>query len=304
MKEIKSPLIYPGSKGTVVDELLPLFPDNFVEYREPFIGSASIFLAARQKYGDSKKYWINDLNYELYNFFFMCQSDVNAVIKQILKWKNEYVNRHNGGKELFYELKRKLNVFNSVELAAAYYILNRSAFSGGSLVSGFSKDHFDNTFTEDRIRDLTQLTNLLHGVRITNLDYEQLVKYPAVKVDNKQSCDEKNIDENVFVMLDPPYAAATDSGLYGKGGNKGRNLHKSFDHLRFANVMKECKYNWLVTYDDSPLIRKLFSFASQKSWTFTHRMRKDKVGKELLISNFGLKDVVDTKQIDIESAWG
>lgn len=304
MKEIKSPLIYPGSKGTVVDELLPLFPGNFVEYREPFMGSCSVFLAAKQKYGDSKKYWINDLNYELYNFFFMCQQDVSSVIEQILKWKNEYIKKHNGGKELFYELKRKLNTFNSVELSAAYYILNRSAFSGGSLVSGFSKDHFENTFTEDRIGDLDQLKSLLDGVKITNLDYEQLVKSPTRNVDNKKSCDKKNIEEQVFVFLDPPYAAATDSGLYGKGGGKWRNLHKTFDHERFANVMKECKYNWLVTYDDSPYVRRLFPFANQKSWSFTHRMRKDKVGKELLISNFGLKDIVDTKQIDIESAWG
>ena len=303
MKEIKSPLIYPGSKGSVIHELLPLFPDSFIEYREPFMGSCSIFLAARQKYGDNKKYWINDLNYELYNFFLMCQKEVGSVIKQIIKWRNEYVDKHNGGKELFYELKRKLNVFNSIELAAAYYILNRSAFSGGSLVSGFSKDHFENTFTEDRIKDLYQLKSLLQGVRITNLDYEQLVISPVINNDNEKNKNEKNCNEEIFVMLDPPYAAATDSGLYGKGGGKWRNLHRTFDHERFANLMKECKYNWLVTYDDSPGIRRLFSFANQRSWSFTHKMRKDRVGKELLVSNFALKDEVKTIQKDIVSSW-
>lgn len=294
MKELKSPLIYPGSKGSVVHELLPLFPDNFIEYREPFMGSCSIFLAAKQKYGDNKKYWINDLNYELYNFFLICQRDVGSVIKQILEWRNEYINKYNGGKELFYNLKRNLNSFNDVELAAAYYILNRSAFSGGSLVSGFSKDHFENTFAEDRIKNLYQLKSLLKGVRITNLDYQKLLDEPPIV---------GNSNEEVFVILDPPYASATDSGLYGKGGNKWRNLHKTYDHNRFANLMKVCKYNWLVTYDDSPFIRRLFSFANQKSWSFVHRMRKDKIGRELLISNFNLKEEVKTVQKDIESAW-
>lgn len=727
MKEFKSPLIYPGSKGSVIHELLPLFPDNFLEYREPFMGSCSIFLAVKQKYGDNKKYWINDLNYELYNFFLMCQKDAGSVVEQILKWRNEYIDKHNGGKVLFYELKRNLNIFSDIELAAAYYILNRSAFSGGSLVSGFSKDHFEHTFTEERIKNLHQLKSLLKDVRITNLDYELLVKSPVINNDNEdvflmccipgtkirmknekllniedvkigdmtflgddvtnsiyrqyngniyefevmgiyynlcvteehplaiirqnnvyshlkyfpdgnlreskfkhqdildklniQFIRSKDINVGDFLLIpcypesiinvktvnigevdvpcnyelgwvcgfwlaeaninryygkdiiakpsrikeiengkqstleffdesfeisednivtemenialvkeksrfdscysitfvcgendllygfltrldewfgkyfgikghlyhypdshsyqinyynediskfmyhkfgeyaknkyidndflnyplefqkgllqgwldgdggnyvdkrnrtkitgttmskqlalgmysialrlglkpmmkfrgdiiwdvyfssddaiilssnssdkysipnkkygdrskrriikkgnmrfilspitdininryngpvynlttkkhiyvanyvlnhncDPPYAAATDSGLYGKGGNKWRNLHKSFDHYRFANVMKECKYNWLVTYDDSPFIRGLFSFANQKSWSFTHRMRKDRIGKELLISNFSLKDEVKTIQADIESAWG
>lgn len=291
MKDVKSPLIYPGSKGGVIHEILPLFPADFKEYREPFMGSCSIFLAAKQKYRDNKKYWINDLNYELYNFFFVCQQEVNLVIEQILKWKNEYDKRYNGGKELFYELKRNLSRYDNVELAAAYYILNRSAFSGGSLVSGFSKEHYEKTFTDERIRSLAGLRDLLKGVKITNLDYQKVVETG-------------NVDEkDVFIFLDPPYISATDSGLYGKGGNKWRNLHKTFDHYRFANVMKECKYNWLITYDDSPLIRGLFSFANQRSWSFTHRMRKDRIGKELLISNFSLKDEVKTVQSDIESAW-
>jgi hypothetical protein len=52
--------------------------------------------------------------------------------------------------------------------------------------------------------------------------------------------------------------------------------------------MKKCKYNWLVTYDDSHRVRKLFDWANIKPFEFTYTSRKIKVGKELFISNMDL----------------
>lgn len=297
MSIVKSPLIYPGSKGGVMDELLPLITEmNFKEYREPFLGSASIFLAVRQKYGldSEKKYWINDLNFELYHFWKTVQKDVDTVIKKTLEFKNDK-RFHGRGKELFYHLKRNLGSYNDIELASAYFILNRCAFSGGSLVSGFSEDHFSN-LTDERIRGLKNLEKILgsNSVRITNIDYQRLIDELPM---------EGNSHEDVIIMADPPYAAATDSGLYGRGGSRQYNLHKTFDHYRFAKTIKECKFRYIITYDDSPFIRNLFKFANQKQWTFTHKMRKDKIGRELLISNFTLKDVIKTEQLTIDDLW-
>lgn len=286
----KSPLIYPGSKGGVIDDLLPLITGKtFKEYREPFLGSASVYLAVRHRCGggdSGRRYWINDLNFELYNFWKMIQFDINSVILKILEFKDD--DRFRSGKELFYHLKRNLYSYKNVELAAAYFILNRSAFSGGSLVSGFSQDHFD-YLNNERINGLKDIKSLLsrRDVMITNLDYQKLVEAPPMS---------GNSNDDVMLFLDPPYMSATDSGLYGRSGGKWKNLHKTFDHYRFAKVMKECKFGWLVTYDDSPFIRNLFEFANQKRWTFTHKMRDDKVGKELLISNFKLTDTVHTAQ--------
>ncbi len=67
---ITTPLRYPGGKARAVKILVPLIPE-FREYREPFVGGASVFLALRQMYPDkkSKTYWINDLNTDLYHFW-------------------------------------------------------------------------------------------------------------------------------------------------------------------------------------------------------------------------------------------
>lgn len=113
--------------------------------------------------------------------------------------------------------------------------------------------------------------------KITNLDYQEII-------------DESG--EDVFIFLDPLYYSATKSALYGKNGN----LHKCFDHKRFAEVMKKTSHKWLITYDDSRYIRNLFSFANIFEWIKTYGMHNvngvtDKNGKELFISNY-LTDIL------------
>ena len=62
MKEIKSPLRYPGGKTRAAEMLINLAPD-FEEYREPFIGGGSVFIKMKQKFPNAK-YWVNDLFYD------------------------------------------------------------------------------------------------------------------------------------------------------------------------------------------------------------------------------------------------
>jgi DNA adenine methylase len=68
-------------------------------------------------------------------------------------------------------------------------------------------------------------------------------------------------------------------------------LHTEFNHKEFACAVKECKHSWLITYDDSPEIRKNFSFANIYEWELQYGMNNYKQGKaekgnELFISNY------------------
>lgn len=135
IKMIKSPLRYPGGKNKIADQIASMAP-KFSEYREAFVGGGSVYFANRQLHGDNKRYWINDLNYELYNFWKVCQQDTDFIINK----STEYKNKLNGnGKELHGYLKRNLGIFNNKELAAAYFSLNRIVFAGGTLVSGVAQ---------------------------------------------------------------------------------------------------------------------------------------------------------------------
>lgn len=263
---IKSPLRYPGGKSRAVDLISTLVPE-FDEFREPFLGGGSIFIYLKQKFPD-RKFWINDLHYSLFKFWEMTQKDVNSVIKKINEWRVKFKE----GKELHKFLTKNITEFNDLETATAFFIFNRITFSGTSESGGYSEQSYHGRFTESSIERLKKFAEVINGARITNTDYESLITASG---------------QNVFIFLDPPYYSARKSALYGKNGN----LHKGFDHIHFAEVMKNCNHKWLITYDDSEYIRKLFSFANIIPWNLMYGMRNvtetsDQVGKELFISNY------------------
>ena len=275
---IKSPLRYPGGKSRSVDLISTIIPE-FDEFREPFLGGGSIFIYTKQRF-PNKKFWVNDLYFELFKFWEMTQKDVDSLIDKIYEWRNQFPI----GKELHKFLNDNLAGFNDLERGAAFFIYNRITFSGTSLSGGFSEGAFTGRFTESSIQRLNQFAKVINGSTITNLDYEELVKREG---------------ENVFIFLDPPYYSATKSALYGKNGN----MHKSFDHKKFANNMKNCKHKWLITYDDSKYIRELFSFANIMPWELMYGMRNviegsDQKGKELFISNY-LERLPETQQLNL-----
>ena len=68
-KEITSPLRYPGGKSKAVKFINPIIPDDFSEFREPFVGGGSVFIDAKQNINPKAVYKINDLNFELYCFW-------------------------------------------------------------------------------------------------------------------------------------------------------------------------------------------------------------------------------------------
>jgi DNA adenine methylase len=263
---IKSPLRYPGGKSRAVELIASLVP-SFDEFREPFVGGGSVFIHLKQQY-PNKQFWINDLYPELYKFWAMTQQNTDGVISQVRTWKHKYQN----GKELHHFLSDNMDRFNDLEKASAFFIFNRITFSGTTESGGFSEQAFKGRFTESSIERLKMVSLLLNKTQVTNFDYKTVVDTEG---------------DNVFLFLDPPYYSATKSALYGKNGK----LHKAFDHERFAKVIKNCPHKWLITYDDSPFIRKLFSFANIIGWDLTYAMRNvtaqsNQTGRELFISNY------------------
>ena len=77
--------------------------------------------------------------------------------------------------------------------------------------------------------------------------------------------------------------------MYGKNGD----LHKNFDHVKFADDLKKCEHKWLITYNDCEYIRNLFSFADIIPFEATYGMKNvnkeninQKGNKEIIIKNF------------------
>jgi DNA adenine methylase len=269
---LKSPLRYPGGKSKAINQIVEYLPESFSEFREPFVGGGSVFIYLRQKFPDLK-IWINDLNSELFLFWNIAQSDLAQLIKEIRDIKLKYPD----GKLLFADLtKGDVNNLSDLKRAVRFFVLNRITFSGTVESGGFSQEAFHKRFTDSSIERLGKLENILsENVKITNLDYSHLLKAEG---------------ENPFLFLDPPYFSATKSKLYGKYGN----LHTSFEHQRFAELLQQCHHHWLITYDNSSQIRENFQWANISEWELQYGMNNYKQsgaakGKELFITNYQVK---------------
>lgn len=261
---MKSPLRYPGGKSKALSLLLPEIGDC-KEFREPFVGGASVSLEVAER-SPRPLIWINDLNEDLIAFWRELQVYPEQLIETVSNSLTEFSNE---GRDLYEGLKDFRSPFDE-DLAVRFFILNRITFSGLLECGGYSQEAFEKRFTQSSIDRLKAVN--LDGFKITHGDYEPVVTAPG---------------EDVVIFLDPPYAGNEKSKLYGKKGD----LHKGFDHERLARVLKSCPHRWLMTYDDCPQVRELYEGSGLKTFELQYGMnnykqKSAKKGCELLIKNW------------------
>lgn len=270
MAFFKSPLRYPGGKSRGVQFLFDFIPP-YAELREPFFGGGSLSFYTIQK----KKHLIykaSDLNYELFCFWYQLQNNKSELIAGVQRIFNTY-HSTNRGKVLFYELvERRNNNLSDLQRAIDFYVLNRITFSGVVDSGGYSQGSFDGRFTQSSIDRLHKTSELIQHISFYCEDYIYLLNQNG---------------EQVFIFLDPPYYSATKSKLYGKKGI----LHTEFNHVKLFEDLKILKHKWLITYDNSDFIKKLYKDFYQVEWQLAYGMTTKYTagGKnEILIANYDL----------------
>ena len=144
---IKSPLRYPGGKSRAIAQIAEFIPEEFSEFREPFVGGGSVFIYIRQKYPQVKT-WINDLNYDLYCFWIIAQKDVKSLSNKVLEIRENSTS----GKELFRSYQEPDEQLSEFDRAVRFFILNRITFSGTVDSGGYSELAFKTRFTLSSIK--------------------------------------------------------------------------------------------------------------------------------------------------------
>jgi len=278
--EITSVLRYPGGKAKALKTILGHIPKHFEEFREPFVGGGSVFINLKQTISDSTNFIINDMNTDLYFFWYFLKEDGDEFKNAVISKKKEFCS----GRDLFNYYKNSDTKWDTFERAVRFFILNRITFSGLVDSGGYSQASYEKRFTDSMIEKLIPLSELIQDVTITNDDYSYLL--------NKKG-------EDVFIYLDPPYLNSKESKLYGVNGN----LHTKFNHKKLAKRVKKCEHKWLITYDDSYEIRELFDFAYITDWNLAYGMTNVnkpnlKRGHELLITNYKIpKDLTKNSSL-------
>ena len=273
LKSLKTPLRYPGGKSRACTKMDQYFPDlrEYTEFREPFLGGGSVAIHVSKKY-PHLKITVNDLYEPLINFWQTIQDDGQNLQDTIWSLKNKYPDRDTA-RELFVAAKEEINneELSSRDRAAYFYVVNKCSFSGLTESSSFSAQASESNFSYRGIEKIAGYQEIIENWKITNLSYEELL----------------SDDQSVFIYLDPPYDIKDN--LYGKKGE----MHKKFDHDKFAEDCDKHTAHMMISYNSSQLIKDRFKdwSASEFDLTYTMRsvgeyMRNQQDRKELLLMNY------------------
>ena len=280
MKALKTPLRYPGGKSKAIKTLSPWFPQIVSEYREPFFGGGSIAIDFTKTNPDVPV-WVNDLYVPLYNFWIQLRDRGKELSERVREEKQKTLDEGEIGKvtekakELFDIYKEEIDTYDDFEKAVAFFIMNKCSYSGLTENSTFSPTASNSNFSLVGADKLAQFSKLIENWKITNIDYAEVMR------------DQGSSD--TFIFLDPPYDIK--DFLYGKN----REMHKSFDHDRFANDVYNCIHKFMITYNVNDRLMELYKNYNLKEWKLRYSMahRGDKgttenIKTELLVTNYSI----------------
>ena len=290
MKSHKTPLRYPGGKSRACTKIGQFLPNMYTyrEFREPFLGGGSVAIYLTKMY-PSLSIWVNDLYEPLVNFWKEVQHSGEELYTTLSDLKIKHPNP-DSAKALFLESKEIINSQDKskLERAVAFYVVNKCSFSGLTESSSFSAQASDSNFSMRGIEKLTGYQEIIEDWKITNLSYEDLL------TDWKDT----------FIYLDPPYDIKDN--LYGKSGE----MHKKFDHDKFAKDCDDHTADMMISYNSSQLIKNRFRNWNAVEFDLTYTMRSvgdymsdQQARKELLLLNYGTQGMVEVDQFVKEESY-
>lgn len=261
IQKTRSPIRFPGSKYQAIKYIAPFLEDvPHDEYREPFLGGGAIFFAKPL----AETNWLNDIDEELILTF------KSMADKKKGKMLKEKVQKVKPTKKLFERLKH-CKPETEIDIAFRYFVINRTAYSGIMHKPNWGY-HPTKSVSPEKWPDRIEQAGLkLQKAKITNLNYGEVVLAPAE-------------GKKVLMFIDPPYFHADQKRAY-------RHSFKIKDHLELADLLRETKHKFCLTYDNCEEVKDLYSWANIHEFTWRYHTANAnkatrKMGAELIITNY------------------
>jgi DNA-methyltransferase len=272
-----SPLRYPGGKARLAPFLSDLLKDQEKPlphvFVEPFAGGAGAGLSLLQQ-GVVEHLVLNDAN-----------PGIAAFWSSVLYHTDEFcdlIRSTSASLENWYRTKSILDNplgVDTLTLGFAAFFLNRTNHSGiiekARPIGGLKQDgkyKIDARYNVDtlisRVRNVAALGSRIEVYQRDGVDF--LRDYASV--DDVQE---------VFAFVDPPYVV------------KGRQLYEfaftQADHERLASVLRSVPFRWVLTYDDSPVVRGLYPQAWCSGFGMPYSVSQSRCrGRELMVFSEGV----------------
>ena len=245
-----SPIPRVGGKRLLRKEICERFPaaDRFDRYIEVFGGAAWVLLY-KDKHAQMEVY--NDGDGELVN------------LMRCIKYHSGELQREIGGiynsREMFLDALEQLHCrgFTDIQRAARFFIRIRISY-------GSKGEHFgcNKSPLQKSTEYLSAVSERFASVVIEHKNYDDLIKvYDRPKA---------------FFYLDPPYYGAEK--MYDV-------IFTKEDHLNLKQHLKSIKGLFLLSYNDDPFIRELYSDFNIEPIQRSNNLSKGNY-RELLISNY------------------
>ena len=274
MSKLTPILKWAGGKRQLLSEIIPLVPQEFEYYYEPFVGAGAVLLDLQPQ-----KAVVNDTNTDLINVYYIIKHQPNELIKLLKEYETSHC------EEFYYKMRnidRDIVTFSNlpiVEKAARTIYLNRTCYNGLYRVN---KQGFFNTpigrnssiqiVSEKGILGISEYLNMAK-VEILNGDYHIPLQIAT---------------KNDFVFLDPPYYP-TNKDSFLRYDVSPFGIQEQLDLKEVCDQLNEKNIRFIETNSDCEEIRKLYSEYRQIE-VDVRRCINAKVngrrGKELIICNY------------------
>lgn len=270
---IKNPLRYPGAKSKLYDYVEALLAQENMTgctFYEPFAGSSALSLKLLENNKISHSV-INERDPLIYNFWRAVFNHTEELL--------ELIDETTISVETWNEMAQYRDSANHfgrtvAEIGFAGLFLNRTSFSGilkANPLGGKNQQSaypIDCRFNKESIKEsISQLSEYKDSISIFGQDALLFMKNELRYKRYKAS----------FVYIDPPY--------YKAGPQLYRYYYTHEDHLALSKYIKSKAYPWLISYDDTPEIRKMYDKKTFVDLYLDYSVHTSRKGSEILISN-------------------
>lgn len=252
-------------------------------YAEPYAGGCGLALTLLYG-GYVADIHVNDIDPAVWAFWHCVLNETDALLNKIESTPvtiDEWLKQR--------EFLRSDKTDDTLALGFATFFLNRTNRSGvikrAGVIGGIGQDgayKLDCRYTVSELtRRIDRIRKYSDRIHLTNLDAEDFLN----------RCDNE-LPSDTFVFADPPY--------YNKGSRLYTSFYKPEDHERLAKTMLSIERPWVVTYDDTPEIRRMYRARRQYCFDINYSLHEKRVGTELLVASKGLKmpDVARHRQVN------
>ncbi|MBW6481766.1 MAG: DNA adenine methylase [Vicingaceae bacterium] len=210
-----------GGKRQIMSSIVDLLPKdiNKLNYVEPFIGGGALLFHLQPK-----KAVINDFNAELINVYKVIKNNLDELIIDLQKHKNEA--------EYFYKLRsldrtEEYQKLSNIQRASRIIYLNKTCFNGLYRVNNAGE--FNAPFGRYKNPNIVNAPTLKAVNKYLNSNKIDLITGDYADILN-------NTTKSSFIYLDPPYHPLTEGSSFTGYVQGGWNI---YDQIRLREVCDE-----------------------------------------------------------------